>query len=88
MANIKSSAKRAGTNDIKNARNVARKTEIKTATKKVLTALANNNIAEAKDLLKLAEAKIARACGKGVLQKNTASRKISRLAVQVAAAAR
>lgn len=86
MANIKSAAKRALTNDKSNARNVARKSDIKTATKKVLAALADNNVAQAQELLKQAEAKIARACGKGVLKKNTASRKISRLAKQVSSA--
>lgn len=86
MANIKSSAKRAGTNEKRNARNVARRSDLKTATKKVMAALADNNVAQAKELLRAAESKIARACGKGVLKKNTASRKISRLALQVAAA--
>ncbi len=86
MANIKSAAKRALTNEKSNARNVARKSEIKTATKKVMAALADNNLVEAKELLKSAESKIARACGKGVLKDNTASRKISRLAKRVAAA--
>lgn len=87
MANIKSAKKRAVTNEKRNLRNNARKTELKTATKKVLAALKNNNVEEAKDLLRLAESKIAHACTKGVLKKNTASRKISRLARQVSSAA-
>lgn len=86
MANIKSAKKRAKTNSERNARNVARKSEIKTATKKVLAALAHNNIAQAQELLQVAESKIARASGKGVLNKNTAARKISKLALRVAAA--
>lgn len=86
MANIKSAKKRAKTNAIRQKRNNSRKSELKTITKKVLTALADNNIAEAKNAFKVAESKIARAKGKGLLKANTASRKISRLAKKIASA--
>jgi len=88
MANIKSVKKRVITNEIRRQRNVARNSDMKTATKKVLVALDEGNIEEAKDSLKVAESKIARAKGKGLLKKNTASRKVSKLAKKVAAAAR
>lgn len=88
MANIKSAKKRAITNEKRRERNVGRRSEIKTAVKKVLSALAGNDLALAQSLLKDAEAKIARARGKGVLEKNTASRKISGIARKVAAASR
>ena len=88
MANTKSSKKRAVTNEKRRQKNVARRSDVKSATKKILTALTGNNldITAIKALLKEAESKIAKAKGKGVLKKNTASRKISRLAQKVAAA--
>ena len=88
MANIKSAKKRVVTNEIRRQRNIARNSDLKTATKKVLVALDAGNIEEAKDCLKTAESKISRAKGKGLLKQNTASRKVSKLAKKVAAAAR
>ncbi len=86
MANKKSTKKRTITNEIRRARNVARRSEVKTATKKVLTALANNDATAAQELLKDAVSQISRAQGKGILKRNTASRRISRLTLRVAAA--
>lgn len=88
MANIKSAKKRAKTNEIRRKKNVARRSDIKSATRKVLDALQANDVEKAKTFLKEAEAKIARAQGKGLFKKNTASRKISRLAKKVAQATR
>ena len=86
MANIKSAQKQAKQNIVKRQRNLARKTAIKTAIKKVLEAVEQEkNSEKAHLLLKDAEAKMARAKGKGVLHARTASRKISRLAKKVAA---
>lgn len=86
MANIKSAKKRAKTNEISRKRNVARRSEIKSSTRKVLDAIVAKDIEGAKTLLKEVEAKIARAKGKGLLKANTASRKISSLAKKVAQA--
>lgn len=86
MANIKSAKKRAITNEKRRLVNVARKSELKTYTKKVLDALEQNDVETAKAALVIAESKIARSAGKGVLKRNTAARKISRLARKVAAA--
>lgn len=86
MANIKSAKKRALTNEKRRVVNVARKSELKTYTKKVLDALESNDIETAQAALLIAESKIARSAGKGVLKRNTAARKISRLAKKVAAA--
>ncbi|KKQ33378.1 MAG: 30S ribosomal protein S20 [candidate division TM6 bacterium GW2011_GWF2_37_49] len=86
MANIKSAKKRAVQTKKRELVNLARLTEIKTYTKKVLKALDDKNIEEAKSLLKIAEAKISRAKGKRTLKANTASRKVSKLAKKVAAA--
>lgn len=88
MANIKSAKKRAKTNEIRRKRNVARRSDLKSSVKKVLDAVENNDVDNAKKLLREVEGKIARAKGKGLLKKNTASRKISRLAKKVAQAAR
>ena len=86
MANTKSAQKQARQNVVRRQRNLARKTAIKTAIRKVLESLEKGgDLAETKLLLKDAEAKLSRAGGKGVLHARTASRKISRLAKKVAA---
>ena len=70
-------------------KNSARKTAIKTAMNKVLAAIeANQDIAATKELLRDAEAKLARAKNKNVLHQNTVARKISLIAKRVAAAER
>lgn len=87
MANIISSKKRARQAIKKQQKNVARRSSLKTAVKKVLTALTTQeSIEQAKKFLREAESKIARAKGKKVLHKKTAQRKISRLASRVAKA--
>lgn len=86
MANKKSAKKRALTNEKRRIKNVTRRSDIKTATKKVAEAVQGNDIVLAKELLRQAESKISRAKGKLVIKKNTASRKISRLAQMVAKA--
>lgn len=89
MANIKSSKKRAKQSLNRREINLARKTSIKTVLKKVLVALGKQeDITKVQELLKDAESKIARARGKGLLHKNTAARKIGRLAKKVAEATR
>jgi small subunit ribosomal protein S20 len=91
MANTKSAKKRVLQTAKRQLRNQSRKSSIKTATKKVVVAIEAANLADietTKSLLVLAESKIARAKNKGLLHRNTAARKISRLAKKVAAAAR
>lgn len=83
MANIKSAKKRAKQNKKTHLINQARISEIKTYTKNILKALEKKDIDTAKKLFKLAEPKIARAKGKGVLKKNTATKKISKLAKKI-----
>ena len=81
MANIKSAKKRAIQSEKRHLVNVARRSAVKTAVKKVLNSLAHNdNIEETKTLFLDAQKLIARASGKGVLHANTAARKIGRLA--------
>jgi len=88
MPNIKSAKKRATQDEKRRLRNIARKSAIKTATKKVIVAVEDKNLAQAKELLKDVNAQLARAKSKGVLHRNTAARKMSRLAKQVARAER
>jgi small subunit ribosomal protein S20 len=89
MANTKSAQKQARQNIKRHKKNLARKTGIKTAVKKVLTAIEQDaTIEEMQKLFRDAEAKLARAKSKGVFHANTVRRKISNLAKKVASAAR
>ena len=83
MANIKSAKKRIKVIETRTARNKATKSRVKTAIKKVDAAVAANDKEAAKAALTAATAEIAKAAGKGVYHKNTASRKISRLSKAV-----
>lgn len=83
MPNIKSSKKRAKQAEKRRTINYARKSDVKTAVKKVLDAVANKDAEAAKEFLRAAQAKLARAKGKGVLHRNTVARKMSRLAKKV-----
>lgn len=83
MANTASAKKRARQNKKRYVINLARKTALKTSIKKVLTAVEQKD-ANAAQLLKEAEASLARAKGKGTLHVRAARRKISRLAKKVA----
>ena len=83
MANIKSAKKRVLVAEANRQRNVAFKTSIKTAIKKALA------LAEAadKDALSAAISKVYQLCdkavSKGILHKNTAARKKSRLVLAI-----
>ena len=83
MANIKSAKKRILVTETKAARNKAIKSEVKTSIKKVEAAVAANDKAAAQAALVDATSVIESACSKGVYHKNTASRKVSRLAKAV-----
>lgn len=83
MANIKSAKKRILVNETKAARNKSIRSKVKTSIKKVDAAIAANDKAAAEAALKAATTEIDKACSKGVYHKNTASRKVSRLAVAV-----
>ena len=89
MANTKSAKKRLKQSKRRHLQNVTRKSAIKTAVKKVLVAVEKDiNPDEIKALLRDAESKIARARGKGVVHRNAARRKISKLAKRVSAKVR
>ena len=79
LANIKSAKKRIKIARKRTALNRSRKSEIKTYIKKFNLALENDNIDEAKELLKVIDRKLKRASHKRVIHKNAASRKITSL---------
>lgn len=83
MANIKSAKKRILVNRTKAERNKSIKSGVKTSVKKVTAAIAANDKDAAKAALLAATATIDKAASKGVFHKNTASRKVSRLAQAV-----
>ena len=85
MANIESAKKRARQAIVRRQRNLARKTAIKTAVKKVLAAIETSDYAASLECLKEAESQMRRARGKGLLHSNTVDRKVSRLAIRVQA---
>ncbi|GAQ94945.1 small subunit ribosomal protein S20 [Thermodesulfovibrio aggregans] len=82
----KSVLKRIRQNKKRRLRNQAWKTRIKTSIKKVEEAIAQNNQEIIQSVLKEAIKIISRAASKGIIHKNTASRKISRLMKKVNAA--
>jgi small subunit ribosomal protein S20 len=85
MANTEQSKKRARQSIARNAINKARRSRIRTFVRKVEEAIASGDASVAADALKNAQPELARGVTKGVLHKNTVSRKISRLAARVKA---
>lgn len=85
MANTEQSKKRARQSEARYAVNKARRSRIRTFVRKVEEALASGNAEAAAAALKAAQPELARGVTKGVLHKNTASRKVSRLASRVKA---
>lgn len=83
MANIKSAKKRILVNRTKAARNKAIKSGVKTAVKKVTAAIEAKDKDAAAKALGAATSTIDKAAQKGVYHKNTASRKVARLAQAV-----
>ena len=83
VANIKSAKKRILVNRTKAARNKAIKSGVKTAVKKVTAAIEAKDKDAAAKALVAATSTIDKAAQKGVYHKNTASRKVARLAQAV-----
>ena len=79
MANTKSAKKRINVIAKRTLRNKMIKSRTKTAVKKVYAAAGGGSPVELKAVLSSAVSSIDRAASKGVLHKNTASRKKSRL---------
>ncbi|TCO80062.1 30S ribosomal protein S20 [Marinisporobacter balticus] len=80
MANIKSAKKRIKVIEVKTARNRIVKSAVKTAIKRFEESLATGNLEEATNKFRFAEKKIMQAAAKGTFHKNSASRKVAKLA--------
>lgn len=65
--------------------NIARRSRVRTFLRRVEEAIESGNKEEAASALKAAQPELMRAASKGVYHKNTASRKVSRLASRVKA---
>lgn len=83
MAHHKSAKKRIRRNARFADINRNRRSRMRTFIKKVELALESNNAAEAQSALQQAQPEIARSVAKGLLHKNTAARKVSRLSSRI-----
>ncbi len=83
MANTASARKRIRQNIVRSARNHARLSRMRTFVKKVESAIAGGDRAAANAALMAAQPEMQRAAGKGVIHKNTISRKLSRMTARI-----
>ncbi len=83
MANSPQAKKRARQNERRFQINKARRSRIRTHLRKVEEAIASGDQAAAAEALKTVQPELMRGVTKGVMHKNTASRKMSRLAARV-----
>lgn len=85
MANHKS-AEKAHRQSLHRAEiNKSRKSAVKTSVRKIEAALSTKNKEESKKAFGTAESELMKAASRGLLHKNTAARKISRLSAKVKA---
>ena len=85
MANTPQSKKRARQNERRQAVNKARRSRIRTFLRKVEEAIVSGDKNTAAGALKAAQPELMRGVTKGVMHKNTAARKMSRLSARVKA---
>lgn len=83
MANIKSQIKRNRQNETRRVRNKAVRSELKTREKAVFTAVDAGEPTD--EVLRLAQKRLDSAASKGVIHKNEAARRKSRLALKASA---
>jgi len=83
MPSHASAEKRVRRTAKRTAINKNRKSQIRTAVREVEEALASGNREAAASALKAAEPQIMRGASKGVIHKNTGSRKVSRLTARL-----
>jgi len=83
LANHKSAIKRARQSEEQRVRNRSRKTRMKNVIRELDEVIAGKSPEKAAEQLKKAISVIAKTASKGVVHKNTASRKISRLTREV-----
>ncbi len=85
MANHASAKKRTRRNERRAVINTTRRSRIRTFIKKIETAISSGDAKEAKEALRLAQPEIQKGVSKGILHKNTAARKLSRLSARIKA---
>lgn len=83
MANIKSAKKRIKVTEFKTLKNKMVKSALKTTLKKFETSLLTDNKDEIQASFKSAVRALDMAASKGIIHKNTAARKKSRLSVKI-----
>ena len=83
MANSRQAAKRARQNEKRFSINKGRRSRIRTFLRKVEEAIASGDKDAAQAALREAQPELMRGVTKGVLHKNTAARKMSRLSSRV-----
>ena len=84
MANTPQSKKRIRRNATRQTINHSRVSRIRTFIKEVESAIESGKKADAAEALKQVQPEIARGVARGVIHKNTAARKVSRLSKRVA----
>ena len=85
MANSAQAKKRARQIDRRTEVNKARRSRIRTFVRKLEEAITGGNAKEASEALRAVQPEIMRGVSKGIMHKNTASRKMSRLSARVKA---
>jgi small subunit ribosomal protein S20 len=83
MATHKSAEKRIRQTEKRTATNRSRMSRVRTFVKKVETAIGAGDKQAAQSAFQVAQPELHRAITKGVLHKNTVSRKLSRLAARI-----
>lgn len=83
MANIASQVKRNRQNKVRNERNRAARSELKTRLRNAIEAAESGDREAATDALRIAQKHIDKAAAKGLIHKNTAARRKSRIKKQV-----
>lgn len=83
MPNIKSAIKRVSQSEKRRLQNASQKSALRTAVKAVETAVVNKDVENAKAALTAASKKLDKAATKGLIHKNAAANKKSRLAKRV-----
>jgi len=85
VANIKSAKKRAKQTVVRNARNGSQRSMLRTAVKKVLKAIGENDAAAAQSAFAVAQPILDRFSARGLIHKNKAARHKSRLNARIKA---
>ena len=83
MANIKSQIKRNRQTVTRTARNRALRSELRTSTRRAMEAAESGDAAAAETALRAAKREIDVAVSRGILHRNTAARRKSRLEVRI-----